>query len=69
MTQDYLIDRLQKHTDPVITRRGLSDIMNALEEELFIALPWALELPEDQQDDLIEYLFRKTNAGKLCRPN
>lgn len=42
---------------PHLTRHQLVARLNAFEVELFRKLPWALDLPESMQNELIEYAF------------
>lgn len=44
------------------TEKEVSDKLNAMEIDLFRACPWILELPEVQQDDIVEYVWKIISA-------
>jgi hypothetical protein len=46
------------------TEKEVSDKLNAMEIDLFRACPWILELPEAQQDDIVEYVWKIISAKK-----
>ncbi len=44
------------------TPRQQSDLLNEFEAKLFHAFPWTLDLDENEQNEIIEFLFGKWYA-------
>jgi hypothetical protein len=47
-----------KQYSPQLTDRECSDRLNKMENELFDAVPWLLELDEEKQNQIVEYIYK-----------